>query len=324
MRTDYIENIDFREGLKEIPDGSVDLIVTDPPYGTMTAIGKSKAAALAGYRDMSWDTAIPPAELFNSLRRVLRPNGKCVIFAQEPYTSRLVSEAVPELPFSYRAIWVKNHFANKFNCNKAMVSIYEDICIFQKNDDDELTHPLRGYFSQVLEFIGAKSCKDVNKALGHRKAEHCFYVTSGARTKKNGSSQFSLCTESTYQQLIDVFKIDKMPGFREYSELKATDEKYRPTFNLWQGKKTKPNVLTYSKDRGGLHPAQKPAALIEDLIQTYSNPGDVVLDPFIGSGTTAAACINTGRRYIGFEIKEDYFQIAIERTGAKFLQEVNT
>lgn len=322
MRINYIENIDFAEGLKKIPDGSVDLIVTDPPYGTMAAMGQTEAAKAAGYRDMSWDKAIAPEELFHNMRRVLRPNGKCIIFAQEPYTSRLITQAVPELPFSYRAIWEKNHFANKFMCKKAMVSLYEDVLIFQKNDDDELTHPLREYFRRVLEFIGAKSCKEINKALGHRKAEHCFYVTNRARqTKKGiGSSQFSLCTESTYKQIIDVFGIDKMPGFRTYCDLKKEDEKYRPVFNLWQGGKTKGNVLKYPKDRGGLHPAQKPVALIEDLIQTYSNPGDLVLDAFVGSGTTALACINTGRNYIGFELDEQFHAIATKRITDTVLQ----
>lgn len=325
MRLNYIANIDCLEGLKEIPDGSVDLVLTDPPYGTMQNMGKSGAARAAGYADMSWDKALDPSLLFNAIRRVLRPNGKAVVFSQEPYTSQLISGAVPELPFCYRAIWKKDHFANKFMCKKAMVNYYEDVCVFQKNDDDELVHPLRGYFREVLHFIGVSSVKEINNALGHRKAEHRFYVTNGKRAVKEalggaadhvqriGSSQFSLCTEATYQQLVNVFHIDKMQGFREYEDLQAENSRFKSTFNLWQGGKVKPNVLEYRKDRPSLHSAQKPVALIEDLVQTYSNPGDVVLDPFMGSGTTAVACLKTGRNYIGFELDEKYHAIAMQR-----------
>jgi DNA modification methylase len=64
------------------------------------------------------------------------------------------------------------------------------------------------------------------------------------------------------------------------------------------------------------HPTQKPVALYEYLILTYTNPGDVVLDPCMGSGTTGAACIKTGRDFIGIELREDYFAIAQERIEA--------
>ena len=328
MRLNYIDNIDCMEGLKDIPDGSVDMIVTDPPYGIMTNFGKSDATKKEGYKDMCWDKAIAPSILFDALRRVLRPNGRAVIFAQEPYTSALITGAAPELPFSYRAIWKKDSFGNKFMCKKAMVSLYEDICIFQKNDDDELVHPLREYFRQILVFIGASSCKEINAIMGHRRAEPCFYVTNGKRAVKEaiggaadhcariGSSQFSLCTEATYQQLVDVFGVDKMPGFKKYAELEEVNRRYCATFNLWQGGKTKANVLEYPKDTPSIHPTQKPLALIEDLVQTYSNPGDVVLDPFMGSGTTAVACLRTGRNYIGFELSKEYHAIAQQRINA--------
>lgn len=75
------------------------------------------------------------------------------------------------------------------------------------------------------------------------------------------------------------------------------------------------SVLTFSSDkqRLSLHPTQKPVELFEYLIKTYSNEDDVVLDNCIGSGTTAIACINTNRNFIGFENNEEYFNIAIER-----------
>lgn len=66
-----------------------------------------------------------------------------------------------------------------------------------------------------------------------------------------------------------------------------------------------------SRVKGG-HPTQKPVPLIEYLIRTYTVPGDVVLDPVIGSGTTAVACINTSRRYIGIELDPEYYKTAVD------------
>ena len=312
---------DCLELMKNIPDGSVDLVLTDPPYGTM------KNAALDGWKNQTteWDTAIEPVKIFEQISRVLRQNGKAVLFSQEPYTSRLITSAIPSLPFAYRAMWYKNVHANALLAKTAMVSRYEDICIFTKPHDAECTNELRDYFKKVLDFIGAKSCKEINARLGHRKAEHCFYVTDGKRAIKDaiggkadhttriGSSQFALCTEQTYKEIVSVFGIDKMEGFLPYAELAQMNEKYTATFNLWQGGNSKSNVLEYKKDNDGYHPTQKPVALLEDLIQTYSNEGNTVLDFTMGSGSTGVACVNTNRRFIGIELDEGYFNIAKKR-----------
>ena len=315
-----IKQGDCLELMKDIPDGSVDLVLTDPPYGTM------KGAALDGWKNQTtqWDTAIDPVKIFEQISRVLRQNGKAVLFSQEPYTSRLITSAIPSLPFAYRAMWYKNVHANALIAKTAMVNRFEDICIFIKpcpKHDFCGENPLREYFAKVLDFVGATSCKEINARLGHRKAEHCFYVTGS----RNGSTQFSLCTEQTYQELIDVFGIDEMDGFKEYKELKPIQEayqeenrrniteKYPAVFNLWQGGKSKSNVLEYKKDNDGYHPTQKPVALLEDLIQTYSNEGNTVLDFTMGSGSTGVACMNTNRNFIGIELDPKYFEIARKR-----------
>ena len=296
---------DCLELMKNIPDGSVDLVLTDPPYGTM------KGAELDGWNRQTteWDTAIEPTKIFEQISRILRQNGKAILFSQEPYTSKLITSAIPSLPFAYRAIWYKNVHANAFIAKSAMVNRFEDICIFTKPHDAECTNELRDYFKCVLEFIGAKSCKEINNRLGHRKAEHCFYVTG----KGKGSTQFSLCTESTYNEIVSVFAIDKMDGFLSYSELARLNEKYTSTFNLWQGGKSKSNVLEYAKDNDGYHPTQKPVKLLEDLINIYSNEGDTVLDFTMGSGSTGVACLNTNRNFIGIELELQYFEIAKQR-----------
>ena len=290
---------DCLELMKDIPDGSVDLVLTDPPYGTMKGIDDKH----------EWDTAIEPVKIFEQISRILRQNGKAILFSQEPYTSRLITSTIPSLLFAYRAVWYKNVSGNSLMAKSAMVSRYEDICIFTKPHDAECTNELRDYFKKVLDFIGAKYCKEINARLGHRKAEHCFYVTG----KGKGSTQFSLCTEQTYNEIVSVFGIDKMDGFLPYSELEMLNEKYTATFNLWQGGKSKSNVLEYKKDNDGYHPTQKPVALLEDLIQTYSNEGNTVLDFTMGSGSTGVACVNTNRNFIGIELDEGYFNIARKR-----------
>lgn len=308
--------------MKEIPDGSVDLVLCDPPYGT---IGGSSAAISWKDRGQKneWDVMIPVVPMFDEISRILRPNGKCVLFAQEPYTSNLVTNSIPAMPFSYRAIWKKEHAGNMLGCSKAMVNMFEDVCVFSKTapkHDFNGKNPLRDYFACVLKFIekrgdGRTGKQLVMDAIGG-KADH---------TTRVNSSQFSLCTEQTYQELVNVFGIDEMDGFRCFESLRGEEDAYRSklidsmneenpsTFNLWHGGKSKSNVLEYPKDRDHYHPTQKPVALLEDLIQTFSNPGDNVLDFTMGSGSTGVACVNTGRDFIGIELDEGYFGIAQKR-----------
>src|SRR5574344_3074657 len=105
----------------KIESGSVDLILTDLPYGNMN-----------GFNGIDWDFAIEPKKVYEIANRILRKNGKMVLFSQEPYTTKLINEAIPNIPFSYRAIWEKDNFANALGANKNMVGFYEDILIFSK------------------------------------------------------------------------------------------------------------------------------------------------------------------------------------------------
>ena len=73
---------DCLELMKNIPNGSVDLVLTDPPYGTIKGIEKSRASKDCGYRACDWDEVIPTDQMFAELSRVLRPNGKALLFAQ--------------------------------------------------------------------------------------------------------------------------------------------------------------------------------------------------------------------------------------------------
>lgn len=291
----------------KIKSGTVDLILTDLPYGVV----KMKESA-GNYKVLNtaetWDKAIEPKSIYEIANRILRKNGKMILFSQEPYTSRMITEAIPNVPFSYRAVWEKNDFANGLGVNKAMVSYYEDILIFSKNHDFEGLHPLRPYFKKIMEFIGLNK-KTIVERIGQC-ADHCFRVDS---------SQFSLCTEKTYRKLIEVFFIDKMEGFRTFENIASETDGLNSTFNLWEGNKYKGNILKYKKDYNGYHPTQKPILLLEDLVKTFSNENDLVVDLTMGSGSTGVACVNTNRNFIGIEKDEKYFNIAQNRiNGTEF------
>lgn len=303
MNVDYLQQGDCLELMKQIPDGSVDMILCDLPYGTI------KGMEIKGWGESTtaWDDRLDTQALFVEYERILRRNGVAVLFSQEPYTSSLRSHKATNIEFAYPLVCKKDHFANALSAKKAPVSYFEDLSVFFKAHDRQLLNPLRQYFAKVMEFMGVSSCNDVNKALGHRRAEHVFYIDT---------MQFSLCTEKTYQELIDRFGIDRMEGFKGFAECEEIERTFKRTFNLPDGQKFMGNVLEFRKDYQGLHPTQKPVALLEHLIKTYTNEGEVVLDNCMGSGSTCVAAVNTGRHYIGFELDEKYFQIACDRVEA--------
>src|SRR5690625_2072181 len=281
-----------------IESGSVDLILCDPPYGTM------RGAQLDGWSDANtaWDMAIEPADLFVVANRVLRRNGKLVLFSQEPYTSRLITESIPNLPFNYRMIWEKDIYGNALFAKKAPLIFFEDILVFSKTHDTDGLHPLRDYAWKVREYTNYARSR-FYRELGHRGAQH--FLESN---KEN--SQFAICTEKTYNELIERYGIDRMDGFIPYEELAEIDRKFDSIFNLWQGGKYKSNILRYKKDCDGFHPTQKPVALLDDLIRTYSNEGDLIVDLTMGSGSTGVAAVKAGRRFTGIELSDEYFGIA--------------
>lgn len=280
----------------KIESGSVDLILTDLPYGNMNTDGGRKLGI------NGWDLTIEPKKVYEIANRILRKNGKMILFSQEPYATRLINEAIPNIPFNYRATWEKDNFANALGCNKNMVSFTEDILVFSKMHDHEGLHPLRPYFKEVMDFIGLPKKAIIGK-IG-QKADHTF---------RTDSTQYGLCTEKTYNELIEAFGINKIDGFKTYEELKVMNKRYESTFNLWEGKKYKSNILKYKKDYTGLHPTQKPVLLLEDLIKTFSNENDLIVDLTMGSGSCGVASVNTNRNFIGVEMEETFFNIAQKR-----------
>ena len=114
---------------------------------------------------------------------------------------------------------------------------------------------------------------------------------------------------SYYPQGLKVIENAKTKQHKASNVYSGLDKPYTPKYTNYPS-----NLLEYNgvyKDR--LHPTQKPVELLEYLIKTYTNEGEVVLDNCMGSGSTGVACVNTGRRFIGFELNEEYFNIAKQR-----------
>lgn len=290
---------DCLEKMKDLDNGSVDLILTDPPYGTMNG------AELDGWEGNKthWDNIIDTKKMFVECERTLRENGILVLFSQEPYTSKLITESHGNLPFLYRMIWLKDHFANALIAKVAPVSYFEDILIFSKKYDTLNLNPLRDYAKQLFGYLGLTK-KRIFSDIGNQSICHFMRLDS---------MQFSICTEETYNWLIKFYHINEWDGFKTYKEMKELNQKSQKIFNLQKGEAKKSNVLKFKKDYQGLHPTQKPVALLKDLIQTYSNEGDLVLDFTAGSFSTLVACQETNRNGIGIELDEKFCEIGRQR-----------
>lgn len=331
--------------MQNIPDKSVDMILCDLPYGTTAC---------------SWDEIIPLDKLWEQYERIIRNNGFIVLFASQPFTSKLVMSNVDK--FSHQWVWEKEQGTNPLLANMMPMKNFEDVLVFYndyKKYDYELKNPLRKYFYDILVHLG-KNCKQIEKDLGHRRAEHSFYVMPKKtlideigqkidHTLRFGSTQFGLCTEKTYNELLDKYNLREVGFIKTYSELKTIDEEFEKTLpdytrvynpqmiksekGIKSGGGNNPDflgtkmtgnkeirfekfptsIIKFNRQMDGLHPTQKPVALCEYLIKTYTNEGDLVLDNCMGSGTTGVACINTKRNFIGIELDKKYFEIAYNR-----------
>ena len=308
---------DCLEEMKKLEAGSVDLILCDLPYGTTAC---------------SWDEIIPLDKLWKQYYRVLRPNGFIILTASQPFSSKLVISNISN--FSHQWIWEKiGSNGNPLLANKMPLKNFEDVLIFGKKGYDEgLEHPLR-YYTILLREYTKYSRQKWKEIFGHYQFQHFMEL----------QQQYTLCTKEAYEELTEYFELRKMDGFLEYSELEKFEYNlpqriYNPQFTKGEpykitsgkmgeafgsesggyvtdstGERYPKSILKFGYCKEKLHPTQKPVALFEYLIKTYTNEGDLVLDNCMGSGTTGIACVNTGRKFIGMELDERYFDIAKKR-----------
>lgn len=296
----------------KIESGSVDLILTDLPYGTMKGINEDYVGY--GRKDHDghlWDNVIDTDKIMKLADRVLRKDGKMILFAQDPFSTELKTKQLQNIPYNYSMIWEKNDFANALLSKKAPVNYYEDVLVFSKNYEKGLditpTNPVYNYL---------KLCKD-NSGLTIKEFNYLYCDYAGKTKNRHRSlvarywetSQFLVPSKDIYENVLQptgFFKIS-------YDDLIKMNTYKKPVFNLWEGNKYKSNILKYKKDYTGHHSTQKPVLLLEDLIKTFSNEGDLVVDLTMGSGSTMVACKNTNRNGIGIEMDETYFKTAVAR-----------
>ena len=226
---------DCLELMKSIPDGSVDLILTDPPYGTTQC---------------KWDSVIPFDLMWEQLKRVIKPNGAILLFGSEPFSSALRMSNIKQ--YKYDWVWDKKIPSGMCNAKIMPMKQSENISVFINGKNF--------YYPQMVQRDNPIKSGGMTGSL-----------SAGAKGLK---------------------KI----------ETKVYTEKYPTTH------------LVFDKIRkGSLHPTQKPVALLEYLIKTYTQENETVLDFTMGSGSTGVACVNSNRNFIGIELDENYFNIAESR-----------
>ena len=300
---DCLEVMDYliEQGIK------VDAIITDPPYGIMKDITQD------GIDGMDWDTALNPMDIFIKTNKLLKKNGKLILFSQEPYTTKLVNSVLPNLPFKYRMVWEKDDFANALLCNKAPVSYYEDILVFSKTHETNGKHPLHDWLVKIQK---QKKWNDKELINLYVSKGYSKNVASASATLQHlldwKYNQIGVINEKHYDILKNYFNFDETLEYLNsiYTKYKNNN---KSVYNLWQGEKYKSNILKYKKDYDGYHPTQKPILLLEDLIKTYSNENNTILDFTMGSGSTGVACFYANRKFIGIELSKEYCDIGIKR-----------
>ena len=241
---------DCLEIMKDIPSGSVDAIITDPPYGTTAC---------------KWDSVIDFGLMWEQLNRIIKPNGVIVLFGSEPFSSALRMSNIKN--YKYDWVWEKTMPSGMATANFMPMKYHEIISIFVNNGKPNFNKQL----CERSE-IGKDRLKNSGKILNgkNHKSEH----------------------------------INKANLAGKYSEYNKTKVNPKTILKF----KSVPNC-----NGTKLHPTQKPVALIEYLIRTYTNENETVLDFTMGSGTAGVACLNTNRNFIGIEMDDNYFDIAQKR-----------
>ena len=317
-------NGDCLEVMKNIPEKSVDMVLCDLPYG-MT--------------DCKWDTIIPFDLLWEQYRRITKPNAHIVLFSAQPFTTKLIHSNMKS--FRYCWYWVKNAAVGYTYARYQPRRKVEDICVFrfdEHNDNAGRFQKCREYLQSERKKSG-KTLKEFQSLLGNTMTSH--YFTNGKQFalpnreayKKMQTTGFF---QMDYDKLKAMYKSDGGAGTAKTSftynpqglkpiehlkkrtrrengndtvyDAKTLCKEYTPKYTGYPH-----NILYYDKETERLHPTQKPVALLEYLVKTYTNERDIVLDNCMGSGSTGVASVNTNRRFIGIEKEKHYYRLAKDR-----------
>lgn len=310
------ENIQLFQGdclelMKDIPDCSVDLVLTDPPYN----IKKEKSWD-------SWKTKQCYAEfmgkIFIECQRILKNNGTMYFFHNDITQISMLMEWIRKnTDFKYNSFIVldkgnfrsfawKNPSENSklrcwFNtCEYVLCYTFQDQTGIESVLKHHAFNGLQKYFAEERKKTG-KTVSFLDNIMGI-KSSYCYW-------EKPTTHAYRIPDEKNYKALQKHFGSKAFT--REYESLRLEYESLRFKHNL---DKDHNNVFQFRRDKGkNYHSCQKPINILERLIKCSSNENDVVLDCFMGSGSTGVACVNTGRRFIGMELEPKYFEIAKQR-----------
>jgi len=255
---------DCLDELPKIFDKSVDLVLTDPPYGTTAC---------------KWDSVIPFESMWKELKRIAKDKSAIALFGSEPFSSYLRTSNIKW--FKYDWIWEKQKASNFMGAKYSPLKYHEIISIFSNN-----TH---NYYPQKYKVLELEDVMKFSKEQMKQLFETKEYDRYGKIDKRKTINNPIKNKDHIGNQLKRIRNADD--GFRNPK-----------------------SVLKINKDiNTNIHPTQKPVALLEYLIKTYTNENDTVLDFTMGSGSTGVACKNLNRNFIGIEKDEKYFDIAKQR-----------
>ncbi len=226
---------DCLEEMKNIPDESVDMVMTDSPYGATVC---------------KWDSIIPLEPMWEQLKRLIKPNGAIVMTASQPFTTTLIASNMKM--FKYCWVWKKSRVTGVLNAKRQPLRCIEDAVVFYGK---QCTYSPQGVVA-------------------------CDKKTSTGNAGNGNSDNYGSVSVGKYKQT--------QTGYPR-------------------------QLIKFGSVGKTQHPTQKPVALMEYLIKTYTNEGETVLDFTMGSGTTGVACRNLGRDFIGIEKDGKYFEIAKKR-----------
>jgi len=321
MELNKIHCIDCLEGLKQMEDNSVDLVVTDPPYN----IGIDEWDNIGNLKEyINWFELI-----CNEIIRVVRNNGSIYIFGNMKYIGDIkVMMNDKNVKLTSWIMWDKGSKAQ--NSTRSYVDVIEHILFFVKGIKKDLNIPtelntVRNYLREEKQ-KSKLSNKDFNEMFSD------FYDKVGCRDRSVIEHYFSEM-QWVFPSKEIYCKILQKTGFfkKDYFELKKEYKSLLFTFNVddirlarnprdkrdfKNEKQLMPNTWYFNNKQEMTlfeHSTIKPLKLIETIIKASSNKGDIILDPFMGSGTTAVACKELDRKFIGFELEQKYVDIANER-----------
>lgn len=324
MELNKIYNEDCQMGIKRIPDNSVDCILTDPPYLYL--------------KNQKLDRPFDEQALFSEFKRVLKPTGFVVMFGRGTSFYRW-NTILAELGFEFKEeiVWDKSYTSSPL---MPLSRVHETIVIYTKNggfinkvkvpylemkghDIDGICQDIKRMRSilnnttslnNVLAYLEDNKKyldKDVvdkynvSRQPGVKQIDRAAAVVSSI---ENGMNEKSIIRSDRY----DNDKFCKT-GVIAANQPKTGDRCCNAINSITQGMNEKSIIREPGNRYKAIHPTQKPVRLLERLLALTTQPGDVVLDPFSGSCSTAVACINTERKFIGFEIDSEYYEAGIKR-----------